>query len=89
MNFIEFRCFDFSVFKMVGSKGRLSGDVARPLSYKTKTAYFLKTIKLLTQDLKNVSLQKKIRPVMPALSSHAGIMPVTEKNLLITGFIQN
>jgi len=27
----------------------LSSDVAKPLNYKTKTTYFLKTIKLLTQ----------------------------------------
>jgi len=27
-----------------------TNDVARPLSYKTKTTYFFKTIKLLSQD---------------------------------------
>jgi len=60
---------------------------------KTKTTFsrlrplFLKTIKLLTQDLKQRSLTEKIRPVMLVLPSHAGIMPVTEKKfLLITGF---
>jgi len=40
---------------------------------------FLKTIKLLTQNLKKRSLTEKIRPVMSVLPSHAGIMPVTEK----------
>jgi len=34
----------------------------------------------LTQDLNKRFLTKKIRPVMPILPSHAGIMPVTEKN---------
>jgi len=37
------------------------------------------------QDLKKLSLTEKIRPVMLILPSHAGIMPVTEKNLIITG----
>jgi len=66
-----------------------SSDAARPLSYKTKTTTFfktdqvktktafLKTIEILTQDLKKRSL----------LPSHTGIIPVTEKNLLITGFL--
>jgi len=48
---------------------------------------FLKTIKLLTQDLKKRFLRKKIRPVTPVLPIHADIMPVTEKKLLITGFL--
>jgi len=36
----------------------------------------------LAQDLKKRkrSLTEKIRPVMPILPSHAGSMPVTEKN---------
>jgi len=38
-----------------------------------------KTVKLLTQDLKTHFLTEKIRPVIPVLTSHAGIMPVTEK----------
>jgi len=60
--------------------------VAIPLSCKTKTTYFfqdqdhffktktafLKTTKLLTQDLKKRSLTEKIRPFMPVLPSHAG-----------------
>jgi len=33
----------------------------------------------LAQDLNKRSLTEKIRPVMPILSSHAGIIPVTEK----------
>jgi len=33
----------------------------------------------LAQDLKKLSLTEKIRPVMPILPSHAGVMPVTEK----------
>jgi len=67
----------------------LYSDVARQLNYKTKTTYFfqetktlLKTIKLLTQELKNVPVQS--RPVLP---NHAGNMSVTEKNLLITCFL--
>jgi len=52
-----------------------TSDVAKPLSYKTKTTNFLKTktalkiIKLLIQDLKKRSLTEKIGPVLP---SHAG-----------------
>jgi len=57
-----------------------------PLFQDHKTA-FLKTIKLLTQHLKKRSLTEKIRPVMSVLPSHVGIMPVTEKKLLITGFL--
>jgi len=56
--------------------------------FKTKTA-FLKTIKLLTQNLKKRSLTEKIRPmmpVMPVLPSHAEIMLVTEKNCLLPAF---
>jgi len=41
----------------------------------------------LAQDLKKRSLTEKISPVMPILPSHAGIMPVTEKNLIITSFL--
>jgi len=48
---------------------------------------FLKTIKLLTQILKKHFFTEKIRSVMPVLPSRAGIMPVTEKDLLITGFL--
>jgi len=40
----------------------------------------------LAQDLKKRSLTEKIRPVMPILLSHAGIMSVTEKTLIITDF---
>jgi len=32
----------------------------------------------LAQDLKKRSLTEKIRPVMPILAIHTGIMPVTE-----------
>jgi len=54
---------------------------------KTKTTLsrpkplFLKTIKLLNQNLKKLSLTEKIRPVMQVLPCHAEIMPVTEKKL--------
>jgi len=41
----------------------------------------------LAQDLKKRFLTEKIRPAMPVLPSHAGIMPVTEKNLIITDFL--
>jgi len=41
----------------------------------------------LAQDLKKRSRAEKIRPVMPILPSHAEIMPVTEKNLIITDFL--
>jgi len=34
------------------------------------------------------SLTEKIRPVIPVLLGHAGIMLVAEKNLIITGFSQ-
>jgi len=33
----------------------------------------------LAQDMKKHSLTEKIRPVMPILPNHAGIMPITEK----------
>jgi len=39
------------------------------------------------QDLKRRSLTEKIRPVMPILPSHAEIMPVAKKNLIITGVL--
>jgi len=39
------------------------------------------------QDLKKRFLTEKNRPIMSTLPSHAGIMPVTEKNLIITGFL--
>jgi len=55
--------------------------------FKTKTTDLFKDHHILNQDLKNVSLQKKIRPVKPVLPIYADIMPVTEKNLLITGFL--
>jgi len=78
-----------------------TSDVARSRSYKTKTSYFfntktgqaktktafLKTIKLLTQDLKKCSLTKKAGqlcrfcPVMPELCRYL------KKKLLITGFL--
>jgi len=48
---------------------------------------FFKTIKLLTHDVKKRFLTEKIRPVIPVLLSRAGIMPVAEINLLITGFL--
>jgi len=54
--------------------------------FKTKTAFFKNHIKLLTQDLKKRSLAEKIRPVVPVLTSHAGIMPVTEKTCLLPAF---
>jgi len=41
----------------------------------------------LAQDIKKRSLTEKIRPVMPLLPTYAGIMPVTEKTLNITGFL--
>jgi len=41
----------------------------------------------LSQDLKKRSLTKKIWPVMLILPSHARIMPVTEKTLIIFGFL--
>jgi len=43
----------------------------------------------LAQDLKKRFLTEKIRPDMPVLLSHAGIMPVTEKKKknIITGFL--
>jgi len=44
---------------------------------------FLKTIKLITQDLKKRFLTEKIKPV----SRFCPIMPVTEKNLFITDFL--
>jgi len=65
---------------------------------KTKTTFsrprsrslFLNTIKRLTQDLKKRSLAEKIKPVMPVLPSHAGIMPITEKKpAYITGFLSS
>jgi len=84
-------------------------DAARPLSYKTKTTYILKTKpvmprprpwplfqdqdrffkdhQIINQRTQKRSLTEKIRPVMPIFPSHAGIMPVTEKTLIITGFL--
>jgi len=41
----------------------------------------------LAQDLKRRSLTEKIKPVMSILPSYAGIMPVTEKTLIITSFL--
>jgi len=51
----------------------------RPL-FQDQARFFLKTIKLLTQDLKKRTLTENIRPVMLVLPGHAGITPVTEKN---------
>jgi len=56
-----------------------TSDVARPLSYNTKTTFYKDHQIINPRPQKNVPLQKKIRPVMPVLPSHAGIMPVTEK----------
>jgi len=75
-----------------------SSDVARPLSYNTKTTYFsrprplfLKTIKLKIQDLKKRTLTEKIGPVMPVLPSHAGNRkkPAYYRNLVKLCFSQN
>jgi len=41
----------------------------------------------LAQDLKKRSLTEKISKIMPILPSHAGIMPIIEKTLNITGFL--
>jgi len=80
--------------------------ISRPLSYKTKTTYVLKTktsqVKIKTtflrtrplfedhqiiaQDLKIYSPTEKIRPVMPVLPSHAGII-LEPKNMLFTSIL--
>jgi len=68
-------------FKTKTSQTKTKTTFSRP-----RPLFFLKTIKLLTQDLKKRSLTEKIRPVMPVLPSHAGIMPVTEKTCLLPAF---
>jgi len=72
-------------FKTKTDQAKTKTTFSRP-----RSLFFLKTIKWLTQDLKKCSLnRKKTRLVIPVLTSHARIMPVTEKKkkMLITGFL--
>jgi len=60
--------------------------ITRPRIFQDQDRFFKNHQIINPRPQKKRFLTQKIRPVLPVLSSHAGIMPVTEKSLLITCF---